>query len=353
MASKTPKIAVIAPLFLRIPPKKQGGTEWVVYHQCNGLVERGYDVTVFAVAGTKTKAKLVPIMQKPVTEYPVMLSEMESSRRLRLEMTSIGLIGGNLITGNYDLAFSHARGGETLLPLLHCLRLPVVTILHLPVFTEYAELMKKFNAPLVSISNQQRKRFPRLNYVGTVYNCVDTDIFTFNPKPDDYLLMVTTIGEHKNTLDGILAAKRAKRRLIIAGKIRDQKYFAEKIKPHIDGKRVVYLGEIGLREKIQLYRNAAALLFPVIWEEPFGLVMIEAMACGTPVCGYANGAVPEVITNGKTGYVTARNSTALSTAIKKIDRIDRAACRREVERRFSVDKMVDGYEHVIHKILHR
>ncbi|MDD5110463.1 MAG: glycosyltransferase family 4 protein [Patescibacteria group bacterium] len=348
-----PKIAVIAPLFLRIPPKKQGGTEWVVYHQCNGLVSRGYDVTLLAVAGTKTKAKLVPIMPKPVTEYPITLSGMEASRRLRLEMTSIGLIGARLMSGDYDLAFSHARGGETLLPLLHCLKLPVVTVLHLPVFAEYAELMKKFNAPLVSISNTQRKKFSRLNYVGTVYNCVDTDIFTFNPKPDDYLLMVTTIGEHKNTLDGILAARIARRRLIIAGKIRDQKYFKEKIKPHIDGKRVTYQGEIGLQEKIKLYRNAAALLFPVVWEEPFGLVMIEALSCGTPVLGYRSGAVPEVVTNGKTGFVTARSPAALAAAIKKIDRIDRAACRRDTERRFSIEKMIDGYERVIEKILDR
>jgi len=350
MPKRPPRIAIIAPLLLRIPPKQQGGTEWIVYHQTNGLVERGYEVTLLAAAGAKTSARLIPVLPRPASEYRGEARTQEASRRLRLEMTALGLAAGHLMHGRFDLIFNHARGGEVLYPLVQKLGVPMVTVLHLPVFAEYAQLVRRFRAPLVSISNAQRKNYPNLNYVATVYNCVDTKVFTFDPKPKDYLLMVTTIGEHKNPLAGILAAKRARRRLIIAGKIRDQEYFTKKIKPHVDGHRIIYRGEVGLLEKIQLYRNAAALLFPVVWEEPFGLVMIEALACGTPVVGYRCGAVPEVITHGKTGYVTARNPAALAAAIKTIGRIDRAVCRHEVERRFSVEKMVDGYERVIKKI---
>lgn len=351
MPKRSLRIAILAPLLLRVPPKRQGGTEWIVYHQANGFVERGYDVTLLAAAGSRTNARLIPIIPRPVSAYRIAARSMEASRRLRLEMTALGLAAAHLKRGSFNLIFNHARGGELLYPLMHELDIPMVTVLHLPLFAENARLLATYRAPLVSISHHQRRKFPRLNYIATVYNGVETKKFSFNPKPRDYLLMVTTIGEHKNPLDGILAAKRARRRLIIAGKIRDQEYFVKKIKPHLDGRKVRYLGEVNGAEKIRLYRNAAALLFPVVWEEPFGLVMIEALSCGTPVIGYRSGAVPEVTRHGVTGFVTTRTPTALAAAVQKIDRIDRAACRLEVERRFSVEKMVDGYERVIKRVV--
>lgn len=353
MPQRRPHIAILAPLLLRVPPRNQGGTEWIVYHQANELVERGYDVTLLAAAGANTRARHIPLLPRPVSEYPVAPRSQEASRRLRLEMTGLGLAARHLRPGKFDLIFNHARGGELLYPLTHELDIPMVTVLHLPLFAENARLLAAYRAPLVSISHHQRRKFPRLNYVANVSNGVDTKMFAFNPKPRDYLLMVTTIGEHKNPLDGILAAKRARRRLIIAGKIRDQEYFVKKIKPHLDGRKVRYLGEVNGAEKIRLYRNAAALLFPVVWEEPFGLVMIEALSCGTPVIGYRSGAVPEVIRHDVTGFVTARTPAALAAAVQKIDRIDRAACRRDAAVRFSVAAMLDGYERVVKKLLDR
>lgn len=351
MSKRSLRIAILAPLLLRVPPKRQGGTEWIVYHQANGFVERGYDVTLLAAAGSRTNARLIPIIPRPVSAYRIAARSMEASRRLRLEMTALGLAAARLKRGSFNLIFNHARGGELLYPLMHELDIPMVTVLHLPLFAENARLLAAYRAPLVSISNHQRRKFPRLNYIATVYNGVDTKTFSYNAKPRDYLLMVTTIGEHKNPLDGILAAKRARRRLIIAGKIRDHEYFVKKIKPHIDGRQVQYLGEIGLTEKIRLYRNAAALLFPVVWEEPFGLVMIEAMSCGTPVIGYRSGAVPEVIRHGVTGFLTAATPAALATAVRNIHRIDRRKCRAAVEEKFSVAHMVTEYERVITRML--
>ena len=350
--NKKIKIGILAPLFLQVPPKKQGGTEWICYHQANGLVKRGYDVTLFAVKGSKTSAKLVPILDRGVSEYTIDLKTMEASRKLRLEMVSLGLAFTEMLKHNFDIVFNHARGGEAILPLTKFYKTPIATILHLPIFKEFAELYKIYNAPLISISLNQRLNFPNLNYVGNVYNGVDTKIFSFNPRPQDYLLLITTIGEHKNTLDAILAAKKAGQKFIIAGKIRDQKYFEQKIKPLIDGKQIKYLGEIGLKEKINLYKNAKGFLFPSIWNEPFGLVMIESLACGTPVIAFKNAAVPEIVIDKKTGFIVPKNNIEkMAAAIKKIGQIDRRACRQAVEDKFSLDKMIDGYEQVIKKLL--
>ncbi|TSC76516.1 MAG: group 1 glycosyl transferase [Parcubacteria group bacterium Gr01-1014_31] len=349
--TRRPRIAIIAPFFLPIPPRRQGGTEWIVAHQADGLVDRGYPVTLLAVAGSTTRARLIPVITRGVSDYPLRLDSMEASRKLRLEMTALGLAAEHLRQNRFDLVFNHARGGELLYPLLRQMGVPMVTVLHLPVFSENAKFLAGQRAPLVSISNHERRAFPRLNYVATVYNGVNTKTFSFNAKPRDYLLMMTTIGEHKNTLDGIVAAKRARRKLIIAGKIRDHAYFAAKIKPRLDGRTVRYLGEVGLKEKIRLYRNASALLFPVVWEEPFGLVMIESLSCGTPVVGYRSGAVPEVIRHGITGFITPKTPAALAQAIRRLPEIDRAACRHDAVRRFSLDRMLDGYEKVIHHLI--
>ncbi len=344
-------IAILAPVFLPIPPKKQGGSEWIVYHQANGLVDLGFDVTLFAVKGSKTKAKLVPVAGKGVRDYPTSLDTMESSRGLRLENTFIANLLTKLIKykHNFDIIFNHTRGGEIMLPLTRHIQAPIVHVLHLPLFKEVADIYQQYRAPLVSISNNQREGFKKLNYAGTVYNGVDASEFTFNPKPKDYVFCIATIGEHKNTLDAVLAAKKAQTKLILAGKIRDQDYFEKKIKPHIDGKKVQYKGEIGFKEKIKLYRNSKALLFPTKWQEPFGLVAIEALACGTPVIAYKNGALPEIIDNGVNGFLT-KNVRQMALAIKKINNINRHVCRQSVEKKFTTEIMVSDYAAICHKL---
>lgn len=346
------KIAILAPLFLRVPPKKQGGTEWICFHQANELTRRGYDVTLFAVKGSKTFGKLIPVFRQGISAYKVIPSQMEASRKLRLETTALAYTFCELLKHQYDVIFHHARGGEIIIPFAKYIKTPIITILHLPLFPELASLYATYHTPLISISYHQRKKFPRLNYIGNAYNGVDTHLFGFCQSPKDYFLSITTIGEHKNPLAAILACKKAKQKLILAGKIRDQEYFQKKIKPHIDGKKIQYRGEIGLKEKIQLYQNAKGFLFPTIWDEPFGLVMIESLSCGTPVIGFRNAAVPEVIIHKKTGFIVPKNNIKLlAAALKNIGEINRQDCRMHAENNFSIEKMADAYESIIKKIL--
>ena len=185
--NKKIKVAILAPVFLPIPPKKQGGSEWIVYHQANGLVERGFAVSLFAVNGSKTKAKLITVADKGVKDYRIDLDKMESSRPLRLENIFIGKMLGQLIAKQkkFDVIFNHARGGEVILPLTRFIKAPVVHILHLPLFKEAADIYRSYNAPLISISQSQRRGWSGLNFVGNVYNGVDTGKFKFNSQPGD------------------------------------------------------------------------------------------------------------------------------------------------------------------------
>ncbi|MCK4892129.1 MAG: glycosyltransferase family 4 protein, partial [Candidatus Pacebacteria bacterium] len=210
---------------------------------------------------------------------------------------------------------------------------------------------KKTN--FVSISFNQRTHTDiKFNYTGTIYNGININDFTFNPKPKNYLVWLGRIHYGKGLWNAINAAKISKEKLIIAGNITcetDEKYF-QSVKPMIDGKQIKYIGEVDSRKKNELLGNAKAVLFPTIWEEPFGLVMIEAMACGTPVIGFNKGSVSEVIKDGKTGFIV-KDDKEMIKAIKNIDKIDRAECRKHVEKYFTIEKMVDGYEEVYEKII--
>ncbi len=347
------RVAILAPLVFPVPPKKQGGTEWIVYHQANGLVARGYAVTLFALKNSRTTARHVAINHPGLGATKLPLAQIEGSRRLRLEQTYITELITELLKRRrrYDVIFNHVRGGEILLPLSEILKVPIIHVLHLPIFKELAELFRRYRTPLVTISHNQQKVAKDLNYLGTVYNGVDTARFAFNPKPANYLFTIGTIGEHKDPGTAVQAALKTGHRLLLAGRLRDVGYFNEKIKPHLN-RRVRYLGEIGLRKKIALYQYARALIFPTIWSEPFGLVMIEAMACGTPVIATRHGAVPEVVRHGETGFVVDTLEEMVE-AIKKVDAISRVHCREWVMEKFTIDHMLQGYEAIIHKVLKR
>jgi glycosyltransferase involved in cell wall biosynthesis len=220
--------------------------------------------------------------------------------------------------------------------------------MHLNLFTELAQVFQTYNTGIITISNAQKFFFPTLNYLATVYNCVDTEKYAFNPDPTDYLLMMGTIGRHKNQGEAIAVAKELGMKLVLAGKIRDQDYF-EEIKKDIDGEQIKWIGEIGFEEKLKLYQNAKAFLFPILWEEPFGLVLIEAMSCGTPVVAFNHGAISEVVSDGLTGFVV-ENHSQMVEAVKKIDLIDRANCRKRVVGNFTIQKMVNDYEQALLKL---
>ncbi len=343
------KIAILGPIGNSIPPKKQGGIEWMVYYLTENLVKKGYRVLLFAPSGTRTSAELVPISPKPMIEYKV-LPEYENARKLRIELSVLANTLREITKRKNEIGviFNHTVSGGMFAHLEKILNIPTLHVLHLPLFKELAAVFQKYNARLIPISNAQRKPFPSLNYSTTIYNGINLKKIPFSKKPGDYLIFSAKIMAYKNPLDAIKAVKIAREKIILIGRINDQKYFEAKIKPLLS-KNVTYLGEVSFSKAIELYRNAKAFLFPIKWEEPFGLVMIEAMASGTPVIAYPNGAVPEVVKDKKTGFIV-KNVSEMAKAIKNVDKIDRKKCRERVEKYFSVEKMVDDYEKIAARV---
>ncbi len=349
---KKPKIAIIVPPFTTVPPSGQGGTERIADEMIEGFVKKGYKVTLFGAGRYKGSASFIQIFKKTISERKIDTTYIEASRPLRIESAYTARVMKEIIKreGEFDVIFNHARGGYLFIPLSLFLKIPIVSIIHLPIFKEVADILASYKKPnVITISNNQRKGFANINYLGTIYNGINLSEFEFCEKPKDYFLFMGALGEHKNPKDAILAAKKAKVKLVLASGKKREPYFSKEIKPLIDGERIKYIGEVMDKKRINLYKYAKGFLFPIKWQEPFGLVMIEAMACGVPVIAYPNGAVSEVVKNKKTGFIV-KNVDEMVKAIKNIDEIDRKRCRERVEKYFSVEKMVDEYEKVIKKL---
>lgn len=349
------KILILGSVALPVPPPMQGGTERIAYWQATGLSRRGHEVTLIAARGSK-KDDAYTLVEigggDTVTgsaNERVETAFTEGSRNLRKEMIYMADVAQWIIDHGrgFDIILNNMRGGESvLLPVIKLLGLRYVTVMHLPIFPLLAELFWKYHTPVITISNAQRAGFDGLTYAGTVYNATDLEELPFQQDPQEYLLMMGSIAPHKNQKDAILAAKSMGKTIILAGKVGNARYFESEIAPFVDGTTVLYQGELDIRQKAALLGGAQALLFPIRWPEPFGLVMIEAMATGTPVVAYGNGAVPEVVVDGKTGFITdpSDGPTGLVAALAKIGEIDRAACRRHVEEHFTVEKMIESLE---------
>jgi len=347
---KTKKIAILGPIGNAIPPRKQGGIELMVYYLTENLIKKGYQIMLFAPSSTKTSAELVPIAPKPLIKYKI-LPKYERARKLRIELSILANIFKEIKKKKNEIGIilNHTVNGGIFAHLEETLNIPTFHTLHLPLFQELANVFQKYNAKLIPISDSQKKYFPYLNYQSKIYNGINLKTIPFIKNPEDYLVFSAKIMSYKNPLDAVRAAKIAGKKIILIGRINDQEYFRTKIKPLLS-RNVVYLGEVSFSKAIKLYSRAKAFLFPIKWEEPFGLVMIEAMACGTPVIAYPNGAVPEVVDNKKTGFIV-KNVQEMAEAIKNIDKIDRKKCRERVERYFSVERMVENYEEIIKKYI--
>ena len=355
MEKKSLKIAVIAPPFTTVPPKGQGGTERNVYDMVEGFKKKRHQVTLFGAGKCKTSADFIRILKRTIEERKNDIALTESFRPFRLETVYLTRIIEYLIKkeGEFDIIFNHSKNNYLFLPLTRLIKTPIINILQLPLFKEAEELYSCFeNSNVVTISDAQRKGFPKINYLATIHHGVNTEKFKLSEKPKDYFLFLGAMGPHKNSKDAILAAKKAGVKLILAGGKIKEPYFSEEIKPLLDGRQIKYVGEVFGKTKINLLRYAKALLFPIKWPEPFGLVMIEAMACGTPVIAYPNGSVPEIIEDKKTGFIV-KNVSKMAKAIKKIDEIDRKECRKRAENNFSVEKMVDEYEKIAFKMIEK
>lgn len=330
------KIAQVAPLHESVPPKSYGGTERIVSYFTEELVRQGHDVTLFASGDSVTSADLVPIVEHSLRLDPDCRDPL---------LHHIRLID-QVVRRAPEFDILHFHTDYLHFPLMRRHPTPHVTTLHgrldLP---ELRLLFHQFpDMPAISISHAQREPLPHANWQGTVYHGLPPELYTFHPEPAQYLAFLGRIAPEKRVDRAIQIAIRAGMELRIAAKVdrTDVQYFEEQIRPMLDHPLIHYVGEISEQEKCDFLGNARALLFPVDWPEPFGLVMAEAMACGTPVIGYRRGSVPEVIDHGASGFVVDDEAGALD-ALAQLDRISRQRCRRLFEERFSVARMADDY----------
>jgi glycosyltransferase involved in cell wall biosynthesis len=335
------KVAILAPIVWRTPPRKYGPWEQVASNIAEGLVEKGIDVTLFATGDSVTNGKLEHIIDKPYGESPVMDAKVCECLHISYLMERSNEY--DIIHNNYDF-----------LPLTYSwlIKRPMVTTIHGFSSPKIIPVYKKYNIDnyYVSISNSDRS--PELNYAATVYNGVNEKEFTFREKHGDYLLFFGRIHPEKGTHDCIEIAKRAGMKLIISGLIQDEVYFKEKIEPFIDNVKIVYVGNSGPEKRDDLLGGALALLHPIYFEEPFGLSIVESYFCGTPVIAYNRGSMPELILDGKTGFLVNNVNEAVES-LKCINSINRKECRILAECKFTRSKMAHDYIEVYKKILAR
>ncbi len=337
------RIAQISPLYESVPPKYYGGTERVVSYLTEELVRLGHEVTLFASGDSVTRAEM----------------KSQTPRALRLNRACIDPLAHHVRM--LERVFRNAEDFDVLhfhldylhFPLARAMGRPTLTTQHgrldlpdlVPLYKEFSDMM------LVSISNYQRRPLPFANWVATVYHGLPRHLYRFHPEPGEYLAFLGRISPEKRVDRAIEIAVRCDMPLKIAAKVdkADEAYYQEYIKPLLKHPLVTYLGEIGEKDKNEFLGKARALLFPIDWPEPFGLVMVEALACGTPVIAFRNGSVPEVLEDGKTGFIVNRVDEAVA-AVRKLDLLSRSHCRRVFETRFTAERMARDYLKIYYKM---
>jgi glycosyltransferase involved in cell wall biosynthesis len=331
------RIAQLAPLYERVPPEGYGGTERVVSGLTEELVKRGHHVVLFASGDSRTSAELVPCCARGLRLNPSVRDP------LAYAMTAIGKLAAR--ADEFDLIHSHLD--YIMFPFTRLLRTPVVSTLHGRLdLAELQHVYAEFDeVSVISISNAQRRPLPSLRWLATVYNGIHLSHFTLRERPGRYLAFLGRISPEKRLDRAIEIARAVDMPLRVAAKVdpADRDYYERTIRPLLRDPRVEYIGEIAEREKDAFLGEAYAYLFPIDWPEPFGITMIEAMACGTPVIAMDCGSVREVVAHGRTGFVCHAVAEMIE-AVAAVPRIDRRACRAHVAERFSVERMADGYE---------
>ena len=338
------KIAQIAPLYESVPPSYYGGTERVVSYLTEELVRQGHEVTLFASGDSVTSARLVPCCE----------------RSLRLDKTSVDPLPHHLLmlervyrmAAEFDVLHFHIdylhfplsrRYGSAQVTTLHG-RLDIPDLV--PLYREFRDM------PVISISDAQRKPLPWINWKGAVHHGLPVDLLPFSPKGGDYLAFLGRISPEKGVEAAIAIARSSGIKLKIAAKVdkADLHFYENEIRPLLDGPLVEYIGEIGEGEKKEFLGGALALLFPINWEEPFGLVMVESMACGTPVIAFPRGSVPEVIRDGVCGF-PVRDIEGAVQAVARVGSLSRARCRSHFEEYFVQARMATDYVAIYRKLI--
>jgi glycosyltransferase involved in cell wall biosynthesis len=338
------RIAQVSPLFESVPPKTYGGTERVISYLTEELVAQGHDVTLFASGDSVTQARLISAVEHSFRQ------DTAKQSWLAYHTVQLDLLAQH--AHEFDIIHYHTDYFH--LPYAKVCPTPHVTTLHgrldLP---ELNPLFRHFkDVPLVSVSDNQRLPIAWANWIDTVYHGLPHDLYPFQSRPGEYFLFVGRVSPEKRLDRAIEIAVRSGKQIYIGAKIdvADEAYFNETIRPLLQHPLVTFLGEIDEAEKRALLAHAAALLFPVDWPEPFGLVMIEAFACGTPVIAYPNGSVPEIMQDGVTGFIVDNQEAAVRAAAR-IDMVDRKICRDIFERRFTATRMADSYLRVYEKCI--
>lgn len=342
------RILQIAPLWEAVPPPAYGGTEAVVYALVEELVRQGHEVTLVASGDSSTSARLVSFYPRSLRSA----HDLDDKRPYTWHHAVMALGDAR----NYDIVHNHA--GEEVMALSHLLPdVPMLTTMHCLITPDTKIIWDHYQGYYNTISWSQRRLMPEVaggTFVGAVYNGIDVASFPFDPDKEDYLLYLARISPDKGAHLAVEVARRTGLRLIMAGKVDpnpvDTAYFSSVVKPLIDGRQVTYLGEADQVLKRELYRKAMCVLKPITWDEPFGLVMAEAMACGTPVIAFNRGSVPELIVDGETGYIVD-NLEEMVAAVYRVDKIDPWRCRRHVEENFDGPVMADNYLRVYERIL--
>lgn len=335
---------MLAPPWIPVPPPAYGGIEEVVRLLCDGLIGNGHEVTLFAPPGSRSSASVDTMLEEP---YP------DDIQKAQHEVDHVSRAFARIDEARadgrpYDVVHDHT--GHVALAMADRMETPLVHTLHGP-FDEaacrfYAQHGQK--ACIVAISQAQLDDAPpEMGGGRVVHNPIDIGEWTFEPSKDDYLLWIGRMSPDKGPHRAIAAAREAGARLVMAGPVQpgQEQFFAEEVEPHLGSDGVEYVGEAGADDKRVLYQGARALLMPIRWQEPFGLVMVEALACGTPVIAFPEGSAPEVVEDGRTGFVV-EDEHAMAAAVDRLDEIDPEQCRRSCEERFSVPAVVAGYEAV-------
>ena len=340
---------MLAPITHRVPPVGYGPWEQVVADLCRGLTADGHEVTLFAPVGTDTPAHLVETVPYPMNEWP---PDARPPDHRVWEEIHIATMAAHVAERQFDVVHSHLSvhplGYARLLPV------PMMTTLHGSAWNRaiHPALERYSDLPFVSLSDSERHFFPDLNYVATVHNGIDLNTFQPGAGKGGFILFAGRMAPEKQPHVAIEIAGAAGLPLKLAGPIEDKhhEYFSSRVRPMLDGQGIEYLGDLDRTEIIEVFGASAAVIMPLAWEEPFGLVAIEALASGTPVVGWRRGALPEIIRDGVTGALVDDVSGAVR-ALQHIDRLDRGECRSDAESRFSLDVMARRYAEAYEKVI--
>jgi len=333
------KVAMLSPIAWRTPPRHYGPWENVVSLLTEALVKRGIDVTLFATGDSLTIARLQAVCKKGYEEDRSIEPKVWECLHISEVFEHAGEF--DLIHNNFDF-----------LPLTYSglISTPVITTIHGFSSPKIYPVYQKYNDRAFYVSISKADRLDSLDYVANVYHGIDISQFTFQPRPGEYLLFFGRIHIDKGAGQAIEIAKKSGMKLIMAGIIQDSQYYEKNIRPFIDGSSVIYVGSAGPEKRDSLLGNAYALLHPINFDEPFGLSVVESMACGTPVIAFNRGSMPELISHGHNGFLVQTVDEAVA-AVHDIPMIKRSACRRVVEERFTADRMAEKYIDVYRRIL--